>query len=317
MIVVNYEEEVKDPVSGAVTRIPLGSESHQGIDEVLLPSQPAADSPIFMTKKFAGRGEYRWQVLDVCRNMAVGPSVEYVVTLSRRNQVPKEAYLKNILAARNERLKKVLFQWTFVEVEFGHSLTIGKANGDIRSNKRYADTIQLYSMPKRRLAIVTQVIERTAEDLVQVVPITSRQPHFSDRSSMEVTNCLKDLTHYQKQSWAIGKMIQTVTASRIIAPMTNVSATKAIRDTGFRTLIRGDLREQLKDTLMHGVSLGYRIGADTYTLATEQKRNEALTTQVVGLNARIAELEAKLGLCEQFVKDSDMTMEDLHTLYSS
>jgi uncharacterized protein YifN (PemK superfamily) len=315
MIVVTYEEEVVDATSGSTTRSPLGVESHDGIDEVVLPSRPAANAPIFLTKKFAGNDEYRWQVLDVCQNAAALPRIEYLVTLGRRNQLPKEAYLKNILVARNQRAKKVILQWAFVEVEFGHPLTVGKANGHVRSNKRYADTIQLYSMPKRRLAIVTQVIERTPEDLVQVVPITSKQPHSSDRSSMEVTAGLTDLVHYQKQSWAVCKMIQTVTASRIIAPMTKVSATKTIRDTGFRSMIRGEMREQLKDTLMHGVSLGYRIGADTHTLVTEQRRNADLTTQVGDLNARIAELETRLRMCERFVEDSDMSMEDLETMY--
>lgn len=309
MIVVTYEEEVEDSTSGNTTRIRLGAESHQGIDEVMLPSNPAPNSPIFLTKKFTGNDEYRWQVLDVCQNMAVLPNVEYLVTLGRRNQVAKDAYLKNILAARGERVKKVLLQWAFVEVEFGHSLTVGKVNGHIRSNKRYADTIQLYSMPKRRLAIVTQVIERAPEDLVQVVPVTSKQPHFSDRSSMEVTACLTDLVHYPKQSWAVCKMIQTVTASRIIAPMTKVSATRTTRDTGFRTMIRGEMREQLKDTLMHGVSLGYRIGSDTWSMAEEQRRNAKLTRQV-------ADLEAKLEMCERFVGEFDMSMQDLETRYA-
>jgi len=65
-IVVTYEEEVEDSASGTTTRIPLGAESHQGIEEVMLPSNPVPNSPIFLTKKFAGNDEYRWQVLDVC-----------------------------------------------------------------------------------------------------------------------------------------------------------------------------------------------------------------------------------------------------------
>lgn len=115
MIVVIYEEEKVDAASGAITYAPLGVETHQDIDEVLLPSNPEARSPIFLTKKFAGNDEYRWQVQSVCQR-ANALAVEYLVTLSRRKQIPKECYLKNILTSRRDQVRRVIHPWALVEV---------------------------------------------------------------------------------------------------------------------------------------------------------------------------------------------------------
>jgi uncharacterized protein YifN (PemK superfamily) len=320
MIVVIYEEVIRDKATGANTYAQLGTETHQDIDEVMLPSNPEDGSPIFLTKKFAGQREYRWRVQSVCQKAGV-PDARYLVTLSRGKQVPKHFYLKNILAARGEKVRAVVHQWSLVEVEFGHSLTVGKATGDIRGNKRYAETIQLYSMPKRRLAIVIQVIERSQEDLLQVIPITSKRPLGHDRSTVEVTPALTDFFHYQKQSWAACKMIQTVTASRIIAPMRTIPFQAPARDKGFNTKIQGAVRDSLRDALMYGVNAGGRVAA-AKAQATLQEKFVALTKQsaesaarAAALGQQVTDLEAKLKMCEQFILDSNTTLDEVREMY--
>jgi uncharacterized protein YifN (PemK superfamily) len=297
----------------------LGSESHNDIEEVMLPSNPEHGAPIYMTKKFIGQRDYRWKVESVCQKSG-GANVHYLVTLSRGAQVQKQFYLKNILAA-GRKVREVVYEWSIVEVEFGHSLTVGKGTGDIGSNKRYADTIQLYSMPKRRLAIVIQVIERSTEDLLQVIPITSKAPFASDRSMVEVTSALAGFSYYQKRSWAACKMIQTVTASRIIAPAKAIRFQAPARDKGFKARVQGPLRDSLKDAIMHGVNASGRVRA-SQALVTTQAECAALRNQVAAGNAnaatlgqRVAELEAKLRMFEQFVTESGMTLEEVHELY--
>ncbi|GAB4062408.1 hypothetical protein [Uliginosibacterium sediminicola] len=134
----------------------------------------------------------------------------YVVVLQRRSQIDKQDYLKNIVVARNQKVRRVLHPWAIVEVEFGHALTVGKVSGDVRGNKRYVDTVQQYSMPKRRLAVVLRVLERPSEDLIQVIPITSKPPLLTDKTAVEVTSELSMMAHYQKPNWAVAQMIQTV-----------------------------------------------------------------------------------------------------------
>jgi flagellar capping protein FliD len=73
---------------------------------------------------------------------------------------------------------------------------------------------------------------------------------------------------------------------------------------------------------MFGVSARNRI-ADTQALAVERQRTAFLTTQSAQLEAqcraltnRVADLEAKLQMCEQFVQDSGMALEDVHEMYA-
>ncbi|WP_281718783.1 type II toxin-antitoxin system PemK/MazF family toxin [Pandoraea apista] len=322
MIVVIYEEEIRDEAAGTVRYQRLGTETHDDIDEVMLPSNPDDGSPIFLTKKFSNRAEYRWRVESVCQTAGI-PDACYLVTLRRGTQVSKHYYLKNILAARRQRVRAVVHQWSIVEVEFGHSLTVAKATGDIRSNKRYADTIQLYSMPKRRLAIVIQVIERSTEDLLQVIPITSKRPRDGDPSMVEVTGALTGFKYYQKQSWAACKMIQTVTASRVIAPVRAIPYQAAARDKGFKTKIQGAVRDSLKDAIMYGVNAPGRVSAAQTLIAMTAKvaaltaKSEASVASAATFGRQVAELQAKLTMYEQFIADSGTTLDEVREMYGT
>lgn len=311
MIVVKYEEEQVDVGTGTITFVQLGVESHQDIEEVLLPNNPTANDPIFFTKKFQGNTEYRWEVKGVIQHPVAVPRT-YIVTLRRRNQVGKKYYLKNILAAQAHNAARVLHPWAIVEVEFGHSLTIGKENGNIRSGKRYADTIQHLSMPKRRLAIVIQV-HLGRNELVQVIPISSKPPHAGDNTMVEVTTCLTDMEHYQKPSWAVCSMIQTVTASRIMAPMVK-NTSKPMRDTRFRNLVRGVVRATLKDAIMYGVAAPGRVFA-ALSLTQALAENQNLQSQNAALTQRLTSLESQVKLYEKWGLDMNVTIEDLRETY--
>ncbi|NYH97670.1 type II toxin-antitoxin system PemK/MazF family toxin [Cupriavidus plantarum] len=309
MIVILYEEATVHTATGAETYIPLGHEAHHGIEQVLLPVSPTAGNPIFLTKKFIGHAEYRWQVHSVrCE-----PGAErlcYRVRLIRRTQIDKQYYLKNILAARRKGARGVLHPWAIVEVEFGHHFNVGDAKGAFRDSKQYVDTIQLYSMPKRRLAVVTQVIERKAEDLVQVIPISSKAPGAGQRASIEVTSQLTRMVQYQKPSWAICEMIQTVTASRIIAPLVAHAKGPHSRDTTFGLTVRGHVRAKLKDAILYGVAADGRV-LDTEALAAER-------TLSARLSAQLAEVETRLelfSLYERVAADSKLTLDEMRQLF--
>lgn len=312
MIVVKYEEAIVDQATGAMTFAVLGTESHQDIEEVLLPSTPTTGNPIFFTKKFVGQPEYRWEVVTVKLDLAAVERT-YVVRLNRRPQIDKSYYLKNILAARRNSAVHILYPWAIVEVEFGHSLDIGKANGDIRSNKRYADTMQRFSMPKRRLAIVNQVHSRR-DDLIQVIPISSRPPTPDEKAAVEVTSSLVNMVHYQKPSWAICRMMQTVTASRIIAPLIQRAPTVHVRDKGFRTLVRGAVRDGLKDAIMYGVAADGRV-ADAHALVQAKTVVAHLNDQVADLARKVADLERHAMLYERWAAEEKLTLNDLQMLF--
>ncbi|MGF6727742.1 uncharacterized protein YifN (PemK superfamily) [Paraburkholderia sp. GAS41] len=299
MIVVNYEEQVTNPATGAVEHQALGSETHTQITEVLLPFTPTPADPIFMTKKFSGRDEYRWEVLGIGQDYTQ-PQRTYVVTLLRREPVKKNYYLSAILAAKKATPKKVIFRNAIVEVEYGHAMNIGDEAGGVESNKRYVDTVQRGSMPKRRLAIVNQVLERKEQDLIQVIPISSRKPVDNESSlrMVDVTACLSNLIHYQKPSWAICEMMETVAPSRIMAPMrrkftgANGQAVDQ-RDLAFATKITSSIRQELDDAMMYAVHQKFRIET-ALNLQETKESTKALQVQVDQLSDKVTALEADL-----------------------
>lgn len=313
MIVIRYDHEIYDVASGAATYVVLGTESHHNIEEVFLPSKPSPGNPIFFTKKFVTHTEYRWEVIDTNVDLTAAQQT-YVVVLKQRPQIEKEYYLQAILAARRNSAVHVLRPWSIVEVEFGHALNIGKTNGDIRSNKRYTDTMQRFSMPKRRLAVVNQVLSQR-DDLIQVLPISSSQPQPHEKACVEVTADLTTMVNYQKRSWAVCRMMQTVTASRIIAPLIQrVPHAPEVRDKGFKSQIRGAVRDALKDAIMYGVEAGSRV-ADTHALVQAKSEAAQLSRQVTALTQKIAQLEQNAVIYERWAKDEKLTMLDLQDLY--
>lgn len=314
MIVIRYEQEIYDVASGATTYAILGTESHQNIEEVFLPSKPTTNNPIFFTKKFLTHIEYRWEVINIYVDLMAAQQT-YVVVLKQRPQIEKEYYLQTILATRMNSAVHVLRPWAIVEVEFGHSLNIGKTNGDIRSNKRYADTMQRFSMPKRRLAVVNQVLSQR-DDLIQVIPISSRPPQQSEKACIEVTAELTKMVNYQKPSWAVCRMMQTVTASRIIAPLIQrVPHAPQVRDKGFKSQIRGVVRDALKDAIMYGVAADSRV-VEKHALVQAKSDVAQLSSEVTALAQKITQLEKDTVIYEQWAKYQNVTMKELQELFS-
>lgn len=315
MIVVRYEEVVNDPTTGNVSYTVLGTESHDGIEEVLLPLKPSQGKPIFFTKKFVGHPEYRWEVEDVGEDVGTSDRTYYII-LSRRNQVDKADYLQNIVKAPRHGAF-TLNEWAIVEVEFGHHLDVGKQNGHIRPNKRYVDTQQKLSMPKRRLAIVTKVVSRVNHELIQVIPISSRQPQLGDKTCVDVTSSLSQMVNYQKQSWAICQMIQAVPASRILAPLIRrVAHAPAVRDKAFNNRLDAATRPALRDAMMHAVNAAARV-KDTQDLVVEKQNAISLKAQVASLNAQVAAMQTDIDVYERFAKDMDpsLTLASLRAAY--
>lgn len=307
MIEVRYEEETQNDSTGAIGHTVLGLEMHKDIEEVLLPLHPSG-GPIFFTKKFSSRPEYRWEVREVIQEQREDTQI-YVVRLIKRVQVEKEFYLKNIAGKRGTGLRSVLYPWAIVEVEFGHSPMIGKMSGDLASNKRYVDTVQMYSMPKRRLAVVVQIIKRQHEDLLQVIPISSIEPVATEKASVEITSQLTKMANYRERSWAICRMIQTVTASRVMAPLVQRDRMPVIRDKGFRTMVRDPVRSELKDALLYGIAAEGRL-TDLNALAAER----LLTAKYV---TAIRELESCLANYKRFADVSGYTYEQIQELLMS
>jgi hypothetical protein len=189
----------------AVSDAELGRALFSQIAEALLPHPLSGTSPVFFSIKFIAREEYRWQIVSTSLVPGVFPSTTttFKVALSAaKAQIEKEACLTYVMGKAKAGIKTILHKGNLVEVEYGHPLSIAKVTGEVKSNKRYPETVQTGSMPKRRLAIVIDAKVR-GKGVVQVVPISSNAPGAGDRSAVEVTGSLTDLVDYPLRSWAI------------------------------------------------------------------------------------------------------------------
>ncbi|TDY84975.1 UNVERIFIED_ORG: PemK-like, MazF-like toxin of type II toxin-antitoxin system [Herbaspirillum seropedicae] len=299
MIVIEYIEKAVDKATGAETLTARGTESHQDIEEVLVPSASLPNNPVFMTKKFSGVSVCRWQVDSVSAHNATQPT-KYVVTLTRPEQAPKECYLRHILKTRGIEINRLLYKNTLVEIEYGHSMDAGDGTGKRVDSRRYVDTVQKGSMPKRRLAIVNQILRGKSGDLVQVIPISSKQLEKPDSGRViDVSDSLRDLPHYQKQSWAICDMLETVSTSRIMAPVRKVQDKKGFiseyRDLNFGSSVSREVREALNDALIYSVDQPFRMQA----VASLESRRDKLSEQVTALKKQEQVLRAQIADLEE------------------
>lgn len=276
----------------------LGRERFEDIEEALLPYPSTDEAPRFFSKKFVGRQEYRWKVISVNSKKEDTVSL-FTVVLEPKIQVEKEACLLNIVKKRAKSLKAVLPRGSFVEVEYGHPMSVGKATGTIHTNKRYPETLQRGSMHKRRLAIVLDT-KFHGKGVVQVVPITSKKP-MGDKSAIDVTLWISDLADYPKASWAICSMVESVSPSRIFAPNVRFKGGVA-RDTGFNVRAGKSQMACVDAALVHGIALQELFNK-------QQQENVSLSTKVATLQADIAVASSALQaaadearLREEFVK---------------
>lgn len=311
-IEVNYYESPPNTL--------LGSEKYEDIEETLLPHEVKSGKRIFTTKKFSSHPEYRWEVIDVKLQPTVpGHATVFDVTLSRHTQLDKADYLTQII--KGKTVASVLQKYAIVEVEFGHAPRIGKANGDIRSNKRYPDSIQSGNMPKRRLAIVLRVVSKGIRPVAQVVPISSVVPAVGEKSSIEITGSLRPFVHYNKRSWAICSMIETVPITRIIAPLIFRRYGIPNRDTAFKTKLESFDRAGFEIALMHG------IGREQYIKDIDNNKSTItnLNDKIIALEKAICNLNLKLQhaeIHEQMARDyagvfDENNFEDFREKYNS
>lgn len=320
-IVVKYFEDAFDSNTNLVVRTLLGTETLDNIDEAFIPAQPLPGKPIFFTKKFSGLDMYRWQVQDVSwQHTANVTPVIYEVVLKRHPQLDKKEYLSHIVS--NKPVVRFLQKYTLVEVEFGHAPSIGKVDGRIGSNKRYPDSVQRGNMPKRRLAIVLKATHRSSGTFAQVVPISSVQPYATDKTVIDVTASLIHMASYQKQSWAICSMVETVPATRIIAPLVNWGKGGLRRDSGFSTKLAASQRDDFEEALMHGLDRGNIVREINVLRAANevlQKKHDSLQNEITTLAAKYEHADTHEKMARAYLEfwDSDKTFDIVRSEFSA
>ncbi|KPX12914.1 hypothetical protein ALQ08_200093 [Pseudomonas syringae pv. delphinii] len=296
-IVIRYFEQIKDLATGTMSVSPLGKETYESISEALMPG--SGTHKIFCIKKFTGVANYRWYVEGVAQLTTTGVvPAEYSVTLSKIFITVPEEYLQQTLKKTGASLNRVIQFGTIVEVDYGFIQTIGREDGALRTNKRYCDTLQKGEMHKRRLAIVVGA----NRGVCQVVPVTSDSPGIADKTSFQLSRpTLDQLTFWGssgKDSWAICQMVESVSVSRILPPVTEYQArgqTRRGRNTHYTLRLAEAEKALLRNSLLHSIGVTDYQQTKTKLSETREQLQEliAAATDLEAANGRIAALEAE------------------------
>lgn len=272
----------------------LGREMTEGIDEVLVPSNNK-NTPIFITKAFAGVSCKRWFVERV-RDLG---SDQWGIWLADRDN-SGEVYLSETLRLRSKpSAQGFLRKGSLVIVEFGHiHQTLSFGTRTTAENTTYFCHHLSGEMHKRRPAIVVSADRRG----VKVVPVTSQQPDgfLANKSIFELESASTQYVeefNRGKGSYVLCEMIQTVSPTRILPPMARDirTSTRSFRrdDSYHRKLSPNDLRA-LEEGLLTAVGM-----------SVLKKRNQELLTEndtarqaVKALQDRQEELTALLAASE-------------------
>lgn len=257
-IVIRYFEKKHYGAYGLATMVPLGTERYESISEVLLPSD--ADHKVFYVKKFTGLVNYRWFVEGISRVSAPGTMpADFAVILSKAFVAGQEEYLRQTLRKTGYRINSVVQFGTLVEVDYGFVQNVGREDGMLKTNKRYCDTLQSGEMHKRRLAIVVRVTRATC----QVVPITSVVPAKHDKTCFQLAHAtLKKMATWGssgKDSWALCSMIESVSLTRILPPVTfyeQRGRRRHGRNLHYTLRLTEQEKALLKKSLLHAIGAG-------------------------------------------------------------
>lgn len=286
----------------------LGEEILKNIEECLL-YKVDDEKKIYLTKKFSTSACYRWKLLDINDVEIPGFSRSLHIILQETLSTDEEFLTKTLKenkARGHGGINQLLHKGKIVEVEFGHYHNVYKIakNKKLGTNKRYKSTVQSGEMHKRRLAIVVKV---QPDNMVQVVPITSKEPRSkNDKSCFKLEpETLIESVYFSSEidSWVICSMIQTVSVTRILPLEKKRKYRKQYehpRNTSYTFKISKQDSLNLDRALLHAVNLGNYY--DYFNKNNELKlENNELSTQIDQLRL---ELEDAIKYKEACIKAS-------------
>lgn len=303
MVEVQYYSCTTDVATGGQLKQLLGRELFDGVAEALIPGWEAKKT-IFFTKRFQAVAHHLWRVEGVSMTSQPGvvPVVFEVCLSYSAPSYPEEYLYQTLKKDRTKKSFKLLRKGTLVEVDYGFPLNVGRDDRQIKSNKRYSDTVLNAEMHKRRLAVVVKVI---SSNLVQVAPVTSKGSP-GDKSEFQLSQATIDrLPRYKDSgfsSYVLCSRLEAVSVQRILPPLSYHKDGKSKgRYTTYQVALTSQELNELKSSMLTA------IGIDDYSplhrLRGAEKQAEADRSTITELEKRLAAVEAEKGLVTDLCRD--------------
>lgn len=280
----------------------LGTEEFVGISENVFPNPSSGSHSITITKFFDGQSCHRWKIITVTQTLTQS-HLEIEAIIEPRSDTTNEVFLFKTLNAHKSAIHRIR-KGVFVEVDFGFIQSVFKKNGSIKSVKRYPDVIQMGEMHKRRLAIVVG----TNRNKVTVLPITSVPQDLGDKTIFELepksTHLLRHYNGAGVNAFAICSMIQTVSTTRILPPLSIHQKTE-YRDTNYPNKLTSADYKKFEKALAASIGIG-----DYFDLKNEkeEKKNEILSLETINSDLKqqvdlLQDLKSKHGALMEMMID--------------
>jgi len=293
-IIIRYLESGVDG-NGTVSHTVLGVEVYDGIKEALIPAMPRPKHgrdphPVFLTKCFTDIEHHAWRLENITVELTNGLAPAVYDIYIKRHDISKEEFLYQTLKKNPATsITKLIRQGTLVEVDYGFVQQTARSTAELKTNKRYMDTLLEAEMHKRRLAVVVKVISR---NLIQVAPVTSQDAADGDRTIFKLDQDTLDkmprYKHSGKDSYVICGMLESVSIQRVLPP-TSYFKSGTGRNPNYGVALSRAQIKTLKESLVHAV------GASDYVPFQDVLQ---LRRAIEGLEANIAQLTEQLATSE-------------------
>lgn len=299
-IIIRYLESGVD-AAGEASHTLLGTEAYEGFKEALIPAMARRKPgkppyPVFLTKCFMNIEHHVWRLENITVELTEGAIPAVYSIYIKRHDISKEEFLYQTLKKNPAiSISKLIRQGTLVEVDYGFVQQTARHTAELKTNKRYVDTLLEAEMHKRRLAVVVKVISR---NLIQVAPVTSQESADGDRTifklDQETLDKMPRYKHSGKNSYVICGMLESVSIQRVLPP-TSYFKSGTGRNPNYSIALSRPQIKTLKESLVHAV------GASDYVPFHE----------VFKLQKVIEEMQASVGQMAEQLAASETRLNDL------
>lgn len=189
----------------------LGKTTYSDFHEILFPSF-SDDYKNHLILKFINNENYYWKILECNINLnTINLTIESV-------QNPPKSIGK-VAKFNNSKPKKLLTDFSLVEVEFGFFSSVLDIDNVKRPNNIYSNALLDGEIHKKRPCIVLKAFENA----VQVIPLTSKATRINQNicTPIDMSKIIGISQHYHIATYALIEMIQTVSYDRVFPPRGN------------------------------------------------------------------------------------------------
>lgn len=261
----------------------LGLVIKEDLAESLLPWFKAGKHQVFINKHFRSHPEQlTWEVINI-----EADSTGFQVVLRPETGIP-ESYGKYFGRQNIRNPKKVIREFSVVDVDFGHKSSLIDTTPSLRDNEKYVNAVLPGELHKKRPCLV--VAMNPHWKTAQVIPLTTRTPKESALAVEIPRTTFNNVSqrYSDKSSYALLDMITTVSWLRMYPLRDKTGKFSHATTVSVSSSSKADICNRLASSMYPSV---------TNELNNERRAKKQLNSQLSALrnaNVRYKETEQQM-----------------------